>query len=73
MQLDGKTAIVTGAASGFGAGIARAFTREGAQVLVAARDEQTEQIATKRIESLGGTIVVNDGGQVSVDFNIYDE
>ncbi|WP_299616635.1 SDR family oxidoreductase [uncultured Tateyamaria sp.] len=35
MQLDGKTSIVTGAASGFGAGIARAFAAEGAQVLVA--------------------------------------
>lgn len=44
-----------------------------AQVLVSARDEQTEQIATERIESLGGTIVVNEGGQVSVNFNIYDD
>ncbi|CAN0139438.1 unnamed protein product [Chrysoparadoxa australica] len=35
MQLDGKTAIVTGAASGFGHGIARAFVAAGAQVLVA--------------------------------------
>ncbi len=44
-----------------------------AQVLVSARDEETEQIATERIESLGGTIVVNEGGQVSVNFNIYDD
>ena len=35
MQLDGKTALVTGAASGFGAGIAQAFTAAGARVLVA--------------------------------------
>ena len=35
MRLDGKTAIVTGAASGFGAGIARIFAREGASVMVA--------------------------------------
>ena len=34
MRLDGKTAIVTGAASGFGAGIARKFVQEGAQVMV---------------------------------------
>ena len=34
MRLDGKTAIVTGAASGFGAGIARKFVAEGAQVMV---------------------------------------
>ncbi|MEM9264985.1 MAG: hypothetical protein AAGA46_05635 [Cyanobacteria bacterium P01_F01_bin.13] len=44
-----------------------------AQVLVAARDEETEKIATERIEALGGTIVVNEEGQVSVNFNIYDE
>jgi len=35
LRLDGKTAIVTGAGSGFGAGIARHFAREGAQVMVA--------------------------------------
>jgi 3-oxoacyl-[acyl-carrier protein] reductase len=34
-RLDGKTAIVTGAASGFGAGIARKFAAEGARVLIA--------------------------------------
>jgi 3-oxoacyl-[acyl-carrier protein] reductase len=35
MRLDGKTAIVTGAASGFGAGIARKFIAEGARVMIA--------------------------------------
>ena len=35
MRLEGKTAIVTGAASGFGAGIARRFSEEGAHVIVA--------------------------------------
>lgn len=34
-QLTGKIAIVTGAASGFGAGIARAYIAEGAQVVIA--------------------------------------
>ncbi|PSN68867.1 3-ketoacyl-reductase-like protein [Corynespora cassiicola Philippines] len=33
-RLDGKVAIVTGAGSGFGAGISKAFAEEGAKVLV---------------------------------------
>ena len=35
MRLQGKVAIVTGAASGFGAEIARQYAKEGAQVAVA--------------------------------------
>lgn len=35
MRLTGRTAIVTGAAQGFGAGIARKFAAEGCRVLVA--------------------------------------
>ena len=35
MRLEGKTAIVTGAASGFGAGIAAKFAAEGARVVIA--------------------------------------
>lgn len=34
MRLEGKTAIVTGGGSGFGAGIARKFAAEGARVMV---------------------------------------
>ena len=35
MRLEGKTSIVTGAGSGFGAGIARKFATEGAKVVLA--------------------------------------
>jgi 3-oxoacyl-[acyl-carrier protein] reductase len=35
MRLEGKTAIVTGGGSGFGAGITRRFAQEGATVMVA--------------------------------------
>jgi 3-oxoacyl-[acyl-carrier protein] reductase len=35
MRLQGKVAIVTGGASGFGAGIARKFVAEGARVMIA--------------------------------------
>jgi 3alpha(or 20beta)-hydroxysteroid dehydrogenase len=45
-RLSGKVAIVTGAARGLGASIARLFTAEGASVLLAdVRDELGEETA----------------------------
>ena len=43
MRLKNKIAIVTGAGSGFGEGIAKKFVAEGAQVLIADRDEAAAQ------------------------------
>jgi 3-oxoacyl-[acyl-carrier protein] reductase len=40
MRLEGKTALVTGAASGFGRGIAEAYIREGARVAIVDLDEE---------------------------------
>lgn len=40
MQLSGKTAIVTGGAKGFGAGIAAALRKRGAKVWITGRDQQ---------------------------------
>jgi 3-oxoacyl-[acyl-carrier protein] reductase len=48
MRLQDKTAIVTGAASGFGAGIARAFAAEGASVMIA--DINSEAAKTMALE-----------------------
>jgi 3-oxoacyl-[acyl-carrier protein] reductase len=38
MRLDGRTAIITGAGSGFGAAMTKRFSQEGAQVLACDRD-----------------------------------
>ena len=47
-QLQGKIAIITGAAGGFGEGIARLFVAEGARVLIADLDEhKAEQVASE--------------------------
>ena len=45
MRLDGKTAIVTGAASGFGRGIAARFAEEGACVVLADIDAEAGRAA----------------------------
>ena len=47
-RLEGKTAIVTGAASGFGEGMAKRFAEEGANVLVAdLNGEGAERVASE--------------------------
>lgn len=55
MRLVQKVAIVTGAASGFGAGIARCFAAEGAAVVVADRDADGGRNTARAIEQAGGT------------------
>lgn len=48
MRLENKTAVVTGGASGFGAGIVDKFIREGARVMIADINlEAAKQAATK--------------------------
>lgn len=49
MRLQDKSAIVTGAASGFGAAIAERFAAEGARVVVADLNEAQGQAVAKRI------------------------
>ena len=69
MQLDGKTAIVTGAASGFGAGIARAFAVEGARVLVADLNGDRAQDVADEIGGTACTVDVADGVSVQAMVN----
>lgn len=61
MRLEGKVAVVTGAASGFGEGIARAYVTEGAKVVVA--DLNAE--GARRVAASLGASAVAAGGDVS--------
>ncbi len=65
MRLEGKTAIVTGAGSGFGAGIARRFLAEGARVMVADINEKAAMAVAEEFGGLGHPVDVADGASVS--------
>ena len=66
MKLFGKTAIVTGGASGFGAGITRRFLQEGAKVMVAdINGDAARQFATEMGDhATAQTVDVGDGASV---------
>lgn len=51
MQLDGKVALVTGGTRGIGRGIAEAFLREGASVVVTGRDEEKGAQALEEMDA----------------------
>lgn len=57
MRLKGKTAVITGAGSGFGAEIARKFSREGAEILAV---DINEESARKIAEETQGKSCVAD-------------
>jgi len=64
MRLNGKRAIVTGAASGFGEGIARAYAAAGAQVLCA---DLNKDGAARVAAEIGGAAI---GGDVSREVDV---
>jgi len=57
-QLDGKISIVTGAGTGIGLGISRAFVKEGATVVMASRNVERLEASAKELRDLGGTVEV---------------
>jgi len=64
MRLKGKTAIVTGGASGFGEGIVRKFLAEGAQVMVADINGEAAKGLAKELGAEACTVDVSDGASV---------
>ncbi len=64
MRLGGKTAIVTGGGSGFGAGICRRFANEGARVMVADINMDAAQTIAEEIHGIAFEVDVSVNGNV---------
>lgn len=67
MKLQGRTAIVTGGASGFGEGIVRRFVEEGARVIIADRNGEAAQALAAELgpDHLGVRVDVADAADVA--------
>ncbi|MBI4530611.1 MAG: SDR family oxidoreductase [Candidatus Latescibacteria bacterium] len=72
-KLDGKVALVTGSSRGIGKGIARGMAREGASVVLTARDADALRATADELAATGSTILavptdVTDEKQVDALF-----
>ena len=64
MRLEGKTAVVTGGASGFGAGIVRRFLAEGARVMIADLNVQAASALAEKLGAIACLVDVSNGASV---------
>ena len=69
MRLQDKVAVVTGGASGFGAGIVRKFAEEGARVVVADLNVNGAHEIAAEVKGLGIHVDVADGASVAAMVN----
>ena len=67
MRLDNKVALVTGAASGFGKGIAATFAREGARVAVIDIDGEAARAAAASISNTAIAVRCDVSRRADVD------
>ncbi|PKP68973.1 MAG: 3-oxoacyl-ACP reductase [Alphaproteobacteria bacterium HGW-Alphaproteobacteria-4] len=65
MRLQGKTAVVTGAGSGFGAGIARRFAAEGARVMLADINLEAAEAVAAECDGLAQVVDVSNDASVA--------
>ena len=56
-DFEGKTAVVTGSASGMGLAFARCLGREGMNVVMCDIEEKALRVAAAEVESLGATVL----------------
>ncbi|MFA4990677.1 MAG: SDR family NAD(P)-dependent oxidoreductase [Candidatus Paceibacterota bacterium] len=75
MRLENKIAIVTGAGSGIGRGIALTFTKEGAKIVVADYAEAGGKATVEEIKKMGGEaiFVKADVSKADEVKNIFNE
>ncbi len=70
LQLDGKTAIVTGASKGIGRQVAEDLAREGADVVITARAAEPLEKAAVQIAAATGRTIVALAGDMSVTADV---
>ena len=66
--LAGRVALITGGGSGIGLGIAKAFAKVGARVVIASRNLERLNAAVSEIEALGGEALA-----VQIDVRSFDD
>ena len=74
MRLHGKTALITGAGSGFGAGIATKFSQEGANVIIADINKKKANEVAKKINGIAIEVDISSKGSVEkMAFHVFEQ
>ena len=71
-QLQDKVAIVTGAGSGFGEGIAKLYAKEGAQVVIADINKKAADRVAGEIGSVARSLQVDVSSRADIDAMVKD-
>ena len=65
MRLENKTAIITGGASGFGAGIAETLARAGAKIVIADINLEAARAVADRLNGTAVKVDVSNAGEMA--------
>ena len=69
-KLDGKAALITGAAAGLGEGIATAYAKYGAKMVLVDLDPRVEETAERLRKEYGSQIVIDGGSTLPETMSI---